>query len=144
MNGDFVVISPRRPTNDNWAQQPMTPFLATHLAAGAELWVHPEGFAVISAVEAPDADTIGPEYHLSISKNGGRCDSLEALQILLEFDADGALEDNHVGGITRNFWRPVADNMVGYVCPCQRTEVAITENKGDYVWRPAPNSHQAK
>jgi hypothetical protein len=43
---------------------------------------------------------------------------------------------NHVpSGRVRNFWRPVADHLSGYECPCVADEPAIREDKGDYVWR---------
>ena len=95
---------------------------------------------MFSAVEvAKDADNIdrGPEYHISISKDGRRrCTRSEAIQVLKQFNLDGAEEDNHVPyGIVRNFWRPVAENLVGLECACKKDEPAIVEDKGDYVWR---------
>lgn len=100
---------------------------------------HVFGFGVISAVEvAKDADGIdrGPEYHLSISKNGGRCTSEEAQFVLKDFGLEGAEEDNHVpSGFVRNFWRPVADHMVGLECACKDSEPKMVEDKGDFVWR---------
>ena len=38
-------------------------------------------------------------------------------------------------GCVRNFWRPVADHLSGYECPCVEHEPAMVEDKGDYVWR---------
>jgi hypothetical protein len=97
------------------------------------------GLYVISAVEvAKDADGIdrGPEYHLSISRDGHRCSSADARAALADFGMDGGEEDNHVpGGKVRNFWRPVADCFVGLECACKANEPAIIEDKGDYVWR---------
>jgi hypothetical protein len=81
--------------------------------------------------------------HISISKQlpngtGGRCDSNEAKCVLVQFGLDGAEEDNHVPhGIVRNFWRPLADRLVGLECPCKENEPEIREDKGDIVWRPA-------
>jgi hypothetical protein len=98
--------------------------------------------SVISAVEFIDDGKVdGPEYHLSISRQHPtmgprRCSSTEAKWVLRQFRLDGALEDNHVpGGMVRNFWRPVADPLVGRECECVDTENAIREDKGDYVWR---------
>jgi hypothetical protein len=100
--------------------------------------------AVISAVEVIDDEVIrGPEYHLSISRQHRtlgtrRCSSTEARWVLVQFGVEGALEDNHVpGGLVRNFWRPVADHLVGRECLCVADENAISEDKGDFVWRTA-------
>ena len=106
-------------------------------------FVHPATcLAVISAVEFIDDGKVdGPEYHLSISKQHRtlgtrRCSSTEARWVLVQFGADGALEDNHVpGGMVRNFWRSVADPLVGRECLCIETENVIREDKGDFVWR---------
>jgi hypothetical protein len=108
-------------------------------------FAHREGFLVLSAVEvAADADGIdrGPEYHLSFSKEVAgfkvRCDTNDAVWLLREFELEGAEEDNHVPhGFVRNFWRPVAENLVGMECACKEDEPAIREDKGDFVWRPA-------
>jgi hypothetical protein len=35
----------------------------------------------------------------------------------------------------------VADHLSGYECPCQETEPAIREDKGDFVWRAAPGGN---
>ena len=99
---------------------------------------------VLSAVEvAKDTDGIdrGPEYHISITRQTGRgaamCSADEARWVLEQFGLDGAEEDNHTpGGVARNFWRPVADRLVGIECACKETE--NTEVIGDFVRRPLP------
>ncbi len=59
--------------------------------------------------EARD-DKIGPEYHISITKNGNqRCSSNEAKFVLKHFDMEHSDEDNRTM-IARHFWVPVADN----------------------------------
>lgn len=97
---------------------------------------------VISAVEVVDDGVIGgPEYHLSISRQHRtlgprRCTSEEARWVLVQFRLEGAKEDNHVpGGMVRNFWRPVADHLVGRECLCVADENAISEDRGDFIWR---------
>lgn len=105
-----------------------------------------ERLRVFSAVEvARDKDGIdrGPEYHISISKfdpltgRPGMCSADEAKWVLEQFGCDGAEEDNHVpGGVVRNFWRPVADSLVGLECACKDTE--NVEIVGDFVRRPLP------
>lgn len=134
------IIKPKRPTISGWDQGPKPPAWVS-LGYEAEIWRHAETkLCVISAVEvAKDDDSIdrGPEYHISISKDGRkRCSSYEARQVLKQFGMDGAEEDNHVpSGVVRNFWRPVAENLVGLECACKEEEPAIVEDKGDYVWR---------
>lgn len=103
---------------------------------------HPMGYRAISSVEVmnePGEPSLGPEYHLSISQAGRRCSSQDAAHIKKVFGLEDAREDNHVrNGIARDFWRPVADHLSGYECPCQDSEPAIREDKGDFIWRPAP------
>lgn len=118
--------------------------LDRHHIGPKRAFFHPgSSLMVISAVEvindgkSPD----GPEYHLSISRahrtlGTQRCTSTEARWVLVQFGLQSAKEDNHVpGGKVRNFWRPVADPLVGLECPCVETENAIREDKGDYIWR---------
>jgi hypothetical protein len=136
------IIKPKRPTGDGWRRatswQP-APELAA-MGYPVEAWAHRNGLFVLSAVEVtevePGSEELGPEYHISVSKMGQRCSSAEALWVLAQFDLVDATEDNHVpSGRVRNFWRPVADRLSGYTCPCQGNEPAIREDKGDYVWR---------
>ncbi|AQV94798.1 hypothetical protein BJN34_12995 [Cupriavidus necator] len=143
------IIKPKRPTGSGWIRETGPAIEAIMRAAAmgfvCEAWVHPEtGIATFSAVEVahdPSQADLGPEYHLSISKNnrrGGtaRTTSAEALWCLAQFDLIDAKEDNHVPhGLVRNFWRPVADQLSGYECPCTGDEPAMREDKGDYVWR---------
>jgi len=131
------LIKPKRPKGDGWISR------GAGNVAGFEnhAWIHIQsGLSVISAVEvASDPGDIdrGPEYHISISKNGGRCTSQEAKWVIRQFDAEGSEEDNHVpNGFVRNFWMPVNENLIGFECPCKATETAVKLDKGDYVWRP--------
>lgn len=106
-------------------------------------WEHLQGFVVISSVEHPTPGQgemdLGPEYHLSMTKEGRRVSSSDARAIRGMFGLLDATEDNHVPfGLARHFWRPVADRFSGHVCPCQDSEPAIREDKGDFIWRPAP------
>jgi hypothetical protein len=147
MNVAESIIKPLRPNKeagwhyvDEWANE---------LGYPAQRWLHvAHRLLVISAVEvAIDKDGIdrGPEYHLSISKRTRsnpsqpmRCTSDEARFVLREFGLEGAEEDNHVPhGVVRNFWRTVAEPMIGRECACKATEPAIVEDKGDFIWRPA-------
>lgn len=132
------IIRPKRPTGSGWAEMGQAPAFVTNGFEGY-YWAHTSGLLVISAVEvAHDPGDIdkGPEYHISISKHGGRCDSNEARFVLEAFGMLDADEDNHVPfGKVRNFWRPVAEPLIGHECACKDEEPAIKEDKGDYIWR---------
>lgn len=138
------IIKPKRPVGPGWRQCPPPPAWVT-LGYAGERWEHAENrLHVISAVEvADDGDGIekGPEYHISVSTWNAagatqRCSSADALWMLAAFDLLDGKEDNHVpGGLVRNFWRPVADQLIGLECKCQDIEPAIVEDKGDYIWR---------
>jgi hypothetical protein len=138
------AIQPKRPKTSGWVPVPAWQQQKRHIELvcdfPSEAWLHrSSGIYVISSVEVahdPGQPDLGPEYHLSMSRNGGRCTSGDALWVLSCFDVSDAKEDNHVpNGIARNWWRPVADNLSGYECPCQDEEPAMREDKGDYVWR---------
>ena len=131
------IIKPKCPDNADWSRVKLpasSPVMCMGYTVNA--WLHKDGYFVLSAVEAPEAQKLGPEYHLSVSKSGGRCSSAEGLWICHEFGIPEADEDNHVGGISRHYWRPVADNLADYSCPCKDEETAIVEDKGDFIWRP--------
>lgn len=136
------IINPKRPTSGaaaDWRQVKL-PRIPGAKQRGdvypTEAWVHREGYFAISAVEAPDADTLGPEYHISISLCGERCDTNACNKVLADFDLSEADEDNHILGKSRHFWRPVADRIADYVCGCKDEETAITVPGTQYVWRP--------
>jgi hypothetical protein len=143
-DGVQSIIAVPRPRLPGWREVP-TDGLPARLNGPVRAFVHDETLlAVLSAVEFIDDGKVdGPEYHLSISRQHRtlgmrRCSSVEARWVLVQFGLDGALEDNHVPhGLVRNFWRPVADPMVGRECLCVEDENAIREDKGDFVWRAA-------
>lgn len=139
-SGVVSVIPVLRPKGDGWREVP-----ANHQASlGYPLraFIHDaSGLAVLSAVEVMADENKGPEYHVSISKQDGpraaRCDSNEAKWVLAQFRLDGTEEDNHVhSGVVRNFWRTVAEPLIGLECECKADEPTIREDKGDFVWRP--------
>lgn len=139
------VIQPKAPAESaGWAPARHLLAMAHELDAMGypwDAWVHyTNGLLVISAVEKPDPEPgeldAGPEYHLSISAMGHRCSSADAMWALGQFGLTDAKEDNHVpSGRVRNFWRPVADPLSGFECPCQDSEPAMREDKGDFIWR---------
>lgn len=126
------IIAPKRPLEaESWV-------CTSKPAFATEVWDHPEGVRVISAVEnAAELAFLPatPHYHISISFNQGRIEADFAQVVLQLFGMDDAEEDNHVpDGIARNYWMPVAVRNIGKDCICKSTEPAIVE--GDYVWRP--------
>lgn len=139
------IIKPLRPTG---------PWICLGQPGGAlpeyesVLWLHREHrLSVISAVEVvtdPGQPSKGPEYHVSVAKQGvgrrpERASTAECSWALAQFGLDGSEEDNHVPhGVVRNFWRTVAEPLIGLECACKETEPAIIEDKGEFVWRHVP------
>lgn len=142
-DGTRSLTSVLRPRDSGWREIPQSHMMGYPCRA---FFHNKSTLAVLSAVEVADDEKIGkgPEYHISISKQPRgfgtqRCTSEEAKWVLDQFGLGGAEEDNHVpGGLVRNFWRPVADHLVGMECECKANEVAVIEDKGDFVWRKAP------
>ena len=145
IDGTASIIKPLRPNGVGWKEMPMDQRYTLGFPSRA-FFFKEKCLTVISAVEvATDKDMIerGFEYHISISKRivgmTIRCDSNEAKWVLDQFGLEGAEEDNHVpNGMVRNFWRPVASNLVGLECKCKESEPAIVEDKGDFIWRGIP------
>lgn len=140
------IIHPKRPNGPGWDD---CGDIRRQLRTGypVHMWYHAgNNVKVFSAVEVandgPGSIEKGPEYHLSMSRplpNGepGRCPLPEAMWVLAQFGLQDAEEDNHVpSGRVRNFWRPVAEPLVGIECPCVETETLVVE--GDYAYRPLP------
>lgn len=116
------------------------------------VWDHEYGVRAITAMEvveeAGHPESSGPHYHVSLTrwvltgpvvKGPLRIDSADAAYVLREFfgGLDGWEEDNHLpDGKARHFWRPVDETKVGMECFCKKHEPRITEDGGDYVWRP--------
>jgi hypothetical protein len=144
MTGESIsIIKPKTPAGSGWVDCGESP---TESISGYEgrIWFFTEREIVaISSVEVvKNAGDKGPEYHLSISKNGHRCSRNEARFVLKCFGMTDAEEDNHVpGGFVRNYWLPVADPLIGKDCECKATETAIVEDGGEFIWRGA-NANQ--
>ena len=136
------VIQPKKPASPGWRRvlEWIWPAQLAALGYPVKAWEHPRsGLFCLSAAEVaqePGQPEIS-QYHLSISmSNFQRCTSADALFVLAAFGLEDAKEDNHVpSGRVRNFWRPVADHLSGYECPCVDDEPGIREDKGDFVWR---------
>ncbi len=127
------AVAPLTPHRHDWEPMPMTP--VSEYPARA-FWQPLVRLYVISAVEVVDP-RIGPEYHLTVSKQtergARRCTSAEAAMVLLDFEALAAEEDNHTS-IVRSFWLPVNEALIGHTCPCKDREAVVRE--GDFEWRP--------
>lgn len=150
MKGDTLrvihdIIQPLKPRGPGWTGGQDVRARLGSVYPITEWWHAGHRLYVLSAVEvATDADGLnrGPEYHLSISKQTDpptmplRCSADEGQWVLTEFGAlDGWEEDNHVpNGKVRNYWRAVAENMVGRECACKDSEPVIVE--GDFEHRP--------
>ncbi len=70
-----TVIKPKTPKGKGWTQGESMPS-SFNMGYGADVWYFlSQNLMVISAVEAPFDPHLekGPEYHISISKNGKRC-----------------------------------------------------------------------
>jgi hypothetical protein len=149
---DVVIIRPLRPLNlSAWECWPAPARFPNGLRPhSAERWVHKrERISVLSTVEPirDDGGELRPEYHVSLCRliegpfgaEPVRVDSATALDVLRLFGAEKLLEDNHVpSGKVRNFWRPVADPIADQQCACVEVEPQIREDRGDFVWRAAP------
>lgn len=130
------IIQPKTPKGAGWVEGPET----NNMGTPAKYWFYPsESFSVMSAVESLENNVDGelsPHYHVSISKNRGRCTRNESKFIMKAFDMRDSLEDNHVpNGFVRNFFLPVAEKYIGVECPCIEEETEVRENKGDFIWR---------
>lgn len=105
----------------NWRKGGRTPH--------GQRWIHPSGLVVVSSL---DTTPRGPEWHVSVSKSGGRCTPEEAALACRDFGIAGAEEDNHTSGLARHFWMAV-DPAKRTDCECKETEETIVE--GDYAWQ---------
>lgn len=142
------VIQPLGPIGPDWDEVDAPEIALAKMGFPFRIFQNPKKcLLVISAVEVMNDEfpPKGPEYHLSVSRRTDRhpqpmrCTSAEANWVLAQFRLEGAEEDNHVPhGVVRNFWRPVAEPLVGLECVCKAEEPVIREEKGDFIWRPAP------
>lgn len=141
-----LIVQPLRPRGDGWEQWEVDVSRWPSKPYAIERWYNRgQEVQVMSAIEMilPEGAREGrPEYHISVSglRHGApdfyRCSDSRARWALKQFGLEGWFEDNHVpGGRVRNYWRPVADPVVGEVCPCVDEEPAMLEMKGDYIWR---------
>lgn len=147
----YSVVQPLVPMGAHWQRVPL-PDPLRHFGFPATAWLGPldddryvKVFSSVEVAREPGQPELGPEYHISIcarrlreaeDRGPERVDSNDARAILNQFGMDSWTEDNHVpNGRVRNFWRPVAEPLVGWTCRCVDDEPAMREDGGDYVWR---------
>ncbi len=143
-----LIVKPLRPSGAGWVQWPWIapPGYEDLRPYAIERWYNRgHEVQVMSSIEnvQPEANVEARhEYHLSVSgvKFGAnriyRVSDSRARWAMREFRFDEFFEDNHVpGGLVRNYWRPVADPLVGQVCVCVEREPTMREMQGDYIWR---------
>lgn len=139
-----LLIQPMRPTGKGWERVdwPINAELARKAYVIERYYNRAHEVQVLTAIEMVGGEgEPRAEYHVSITglrweKPPHRCSDALARWVLKEFNFTDYAQDNHVpGGIVRNYWRPVAQNLAAQ-CHCVETEPKITEDKGDFVWRP--------
>jgi hypothetical protein len=142
------ILQPFRPTKGNWEQwDPGAQLLATCYAV-ERYFNRAHEVQVITAIENVNQVKPGDsrfEYHISVTGvrwpdlKVFRCSNQVAQWVLEQFGFTDFAEDNHVaGGKARNYWRPIVEKQ-DPGCECFETEPTIVEDKGDYIWRHAPD-----
>jgi hypothetical protein len=96
-------------------------------------WLHAAGLFVISALDTTDN---GPEWHVSVTMRGGRCDDEAIALVRRDFDLVEAEEDNHLAGQARHLWLPVNPDARAAHCKCKE-EGERHEERDGYVWTEA-------
>ncbi len=101
----------------------------------ASVWMYGK-LIVISALEIavyPDkAGGAGPQWHISVSRNGRRPKDSDTLKALRCFRMMGSEEDNHHPGNARHFWLP-CDPEHRVTCECKEEEKTVVDQDG-YRW----------
>lgn len=142
---DNIIVKPLRPKDQiNWS---LVRSDLSILGIPAELWIYNNApfLKVISAVE-PVGTGHGEDrslhYHVSISRGHYgqyplRATSNQAKQAVIAFGIQDGEEDNHVpDGVVRNFFMSVNEEVRGIPCECVGTEIEMSLDKGDFIWRP--------
>lgn len=123
----------KRPVGGNWVYSGRQPW--------GEIYDSLNGIRVVTSIDIAsemEGSPAVPNWHISISKNGGRCSLDEARQVLMQFGASDFEEDNHdPKHKARHFWLQ-CDPSHRKPCPCKDTEEPI-DDKG-YVWRTTPEA----
>lgn len=99
------------------------------------MWTDGRLSVISSLVEAelPSGNGVGPQWHVSISRCGGkRPKPAELARAQRAFRIVGWEEDNHHPGNARHYFRPV-DPAERVDCECKTNETAIVDRDG-YRW----------
>jgi hypothetical protein len=129
-------VNERRPRSHRWDQAPVLPALAEDPRMLKISGWRRGRLYVVSALElaeAPDGskETI-PQWHLSVSRSGVRCNLDEVQATLRDFDMVTAEQDNHHPGVARHYWLPV-DPARRVDCECKEGERLVVDPDG-YPW----------
>lgn len=84
---------------------------------------------------------IGPQWMISVSYKRRRPTDKQLRRALRAFDMVGTEEDNHMPGMTRQFWLPV-DPARRTDCECKVTEDTFVEPDGHRWTNPKPDSNE--
>jgi hypothetical protein len=122
-------VTPKAPTSVRWQR-------VASVSCG-EIW-QSGPLRVISALDIANLPKggVGPQWHISVTRNGKRASDLELRRALRAFDMVGAEEDNHHPGNARHFFMPV-DPAERVECECKTTEETVVERDG-YRWSNSP------
>jgi hypothetical protein len=104
-------IIPKRPGCPGWNRRRIDS--PSPQGFPTEAWLHVSGLLVISSLEAHPPREGGLQYHVSVSKLSGRCEDMEVLRALADFDLLWAKELNLVLGLGRHFWQSAAPHPDG-------------------------------
>jgi len=130
----MTELRERWPKGGDWQQVPTTPELRAQ-AISVSIW-QSGPLRVISALERadyPDASgEAGPQWHISITRNGNRPKPTDLRRALRAFRMVGTEIDNHHPGNAQHFWLPV-DPKRRVDCECKVDEVQVVEPDG-YIW----------
>lgn len=86
----------------------------------------------LNQAELPDGSGVGPQWQVSISRNGKRPKPTDIRRALRAFGMVGAELDNHHPGNAQHYWMPL-DPAHRVDCECKTDEVTVTDPDG-YKW----------
>lgn len=120
-----------------WREVPIPPRMAATLDPDQLVSIWQRGklrvVSELAQAELPDGSgEVGPQWFVSVSSQGGRPSAAQVERALRDFNMVGAEEDNHLPGISRQFWLPV-DPARRVGCECKATEETVVEPDG-FTW----------
>lgn len=133
-----MIIAERRPgpLATSWVSAPTFPTILQDAANKASsTWVcgRLRVISTLTVALLPDGSGSGPQWHVSVSRHGGRAKPHEVTRVLRDFDMTTAEEDNHHPGKARHFWMPV-DPAHRVDCECKSDETVVLDTADNYAW----------